>query len=1186
MALLVMASTAMTALAQQSHPCPETSNAVTYPNQPLTYPMTSNRYAVQYQLGGAGTWTNAQVYISYYGGSNSSPYVNASGYPADESMSFVSIPAGASTAVAIRVSKIWGSNFPAISQMSVRPNAKGIQIGSVSATTVQLGTTTAADFAGDQFVLWWNGGPQQSSSIQGLAIFLDPPYVRPTGSSVKVVATPADLTGDLSTFDTLDIEGTVAVGGTGDQAFIVPANIDNIFLAAGAWLQGKLRFTQSGSGNTRKIYGPGVLDVSRFNYAYRHCQDSTGHVDDGYQSISWIPVGANGQPDSFVIDGLIVSDSDFYATDQFSNSTVNNMKIIGWNSNNDGIQLGLSVGVSNVFVRTGDDSLKMWGSSITVTNATVWQNWNGGVVNLGWDDNPHGDDCLIDGLYVVKTDWSSSNTPSFTNTGLNSDNDAIIASLMTPSVNFGASIPSVYRNIYVEDPPRVLFSLKVSPIECAGTCPGLGQPSVLNLNLENVSTPPSTLDNPIGFQTVSDSPLPGSMNIALTNVMLTQSNGAVTPLTSANAGSLGKIKTNGSHIDITYPKTPTNMRLWVLPSPAIQGQDVILMASVVPLGATGTVSFFDGSSSLGTASLVGGFAVMTVKALTAGYHALSATYGGDTDYGPTLFPILNLTVNPAPLATTTMLSAGSASPVAGQSVTLTATVTPSAATGTVTLQDGQIAIGSAPLSGGSASFSVSTLAAGNHTLTAAYGGDAGDAPSISGPLMLTVSPAAPPSLTWVPGSTVKLYQVNGDCDWVDWDATINNKAPTCNRTTSQTETKADVLGDDVPVVFEHNGELIVTFGDTIGAAGLGKWTNVQNSFQWQAHDPIARSSTTNASDGLLLNFFLSGNHGLEVQPVQPDGTLIDMGADNVPNTGVSLNGQIYLGIKAGSVNVGPGDNDLSGAYSLLSTFDENAGTFAAGRIISSSPDGHFILPTFYQAPPGVLSPPPPSTDPVMLIFGLGQYRASNIYLSIVPSTQFATGMDQNGNPATQYFAGMSQGQPAWSASEADAVPIVTDLDPANPTIGNLSVFYSQPLGLWLMVYDGGRGSTTTSGMYFTYASQPWGPWSTPQLVFNDCRDKGLGNFVFYHYATKGENFCPSAMPAGVTSAPNSAGPSGPTIGDQTKNDPTTTTGGAYAPAFVERFTIVSGDTLKLFYMFSTWNPYAVVMMESDFQIDR
>jgi uncharacterized protein (TIGR03437 family) len=444
--------------------------------------------------------------------------------------------------------------------------------------------------------------------------------------------------------------------------------------------------------------------------------------------------------------------------------------------------------------------------------------------------------------------------------------------------------------------------------------------------------------------------------------------------------------------------------------------------------------------------------------------------------------------------------------------------------------------------------------------------------------------AQSPALTYIPNSSVKLYQVNGDCDWAAWDATITSKTPTCKPTVSQTATKADVLGDDVPVAFEHSGELIVTFGDTIGAAGYSAWTSVQNSFGWGAHDPIARSTTTNATDGLLLSFFLKGNHGLEVlPPPQPDGTPVDMGIDNVPHTGVSLNGTIYLGIKTGNVSLGDGNNDQSHDYSVLATFDETAGTFTSGRTISALPNGHFAGPAFYLAAAGVLGTPPPvSPEPVVLIFGVGAFRASNVYLSIIPSTEFSSGLDPNGNSATRYFSGTSNGQPTWTSSESSAVPIVTDLDPANPTIGNVSVSYSQPLGLWLMVYDGGRGSISTEGMYVTYAPRPWGPWSTPQLVFNACRDNGFGNFMFYYYATAAQNGCPSAMPAGVTSAPNSAGPAGPTIGST--NDPTTTRGTAYAPTFVERFTIVSGNTLKLFYMFSTWNPYAVVLMESDFSI--
>ncbi len=190
---------------------------------------------------------------------------------------------------------------------------------------------------------------------------------------------------------------------------------------------------------------------------------------------------------------------------------MNNVNSIGWNGLNGGFRIGQNTQVSNLFVRAGDDSLMMWGSFITVTNATVWQNYNGGVVNLGWSDNSPGDYSLIDGLYVVKTDWNSPTNPSWTATNLDGQNNAVIASLMVPGTAFGSMQPSLYRNIFVEDPPQTLFSLKILFPECNdpnsprdGNCNDvdLSQSSVLNLYIENLSTPPSVVQNSIGFQTL------------------------------------------------------------------------------------------------------------------------------------------------------------------------------------------------------------------------------------------------------------------------------------------------------------------------------------------------------------------------------------------------------------------------------------------------------------------------------------------------------------------------------------------------------------------------------------------------------------------------------------------------------------------------------------------------------------
>jgi hypothetical protein len=59
----------------------------------------------------------------------------------------------------------------------------------------------------------------------------------------------------------------------------------------------------------------------------------------------------------------------------------------------------------------------------------------------------------------------------------------------------------------------------------------------------------------------------------------------------------------------------------------------------------------------------------------------------------------------------------------GQTVTLTATISSSAATGTVAFKDGTQTIGAATLSNGVAVFSTSSLPAGNHSITAVYSGD-------------------------------------------------------------------------------------------------------------------------------------------------------------------------------------------------------------------------------------------------------------------------------------------------------------------------------------------------------------------------------------------------------------------------------------------------------------------------------
>jgi hypothetical protein len=86
----------------------------------------------------------------------------------------------------------------------------------------------------------------------------------------------------------------------------------------------------------------------------------------------------------------------------------------------------------------------------------------------------------------------------------------------------------------------------------------------------------------------------------------------------------------------------------------------------------------------------------------------------------------------------------------GGSVTFTANITPSAATGTVQFLDGGALLGTGTVSSGLASFSTASLTQGTHSITAVYSGDANDATGTSGALQQTVN--KPSTTTSLSGS--------------------------------------------------------------------------------------------------------------------------------------------------------------------------------------------------------------------------------------------------------------------------------------------------------------------------------------------------------------------------------------------------------------------------------------------------
>jgi hypothetical protein len=161
------------------------------------------------------------------------------------------------------------------------------------------------------------------------------------------------------------------------------------------------------------------------------------------------------------------------------------------------------------------------------------------------------------------------------------------------------------------------------------------------------------------------------------------------------------------------------------------GEGETLTATVTPTAApqltpTGTVTFLLGATVLGQVNLEGGTASLTTSELPIGSDAITVSYSGNSTFNAyTNAASLNVTVAPALTTTTVQASPDPAAP--GATVTLQATVASAwqgAATGSVTFYDGGTQLGTASLSNnGTATYTTSSLAAGNHSVTAVYSGD-------------------------------------------------------------------------------------------------------------------------------------------------------------------------------------------------------------------------------------------------------------------------------------------------------------------------------------------------------------------------------------------------------------------------------------------------------------------------------
>jgi hypothetical protein len=204
------------------------------------------------------------------------------------------------------------------------------------------------------------------------------------------------------------------------------------------------------------------------------------------------------------------------------------------------------------------------------------------------------------------------------------------------------------------------------------------------------------------------------------------------------------------------------------------GGSVTLTANLSPATATGTVTFYSGSTAIGTANVSVGVATLNTTFANSGKVVLKAIFAANASWETSTSNQISLFVT-GNTPDTVVLQVAPSSLFIGNSATLTASISPAEATGTVVFYDGAQAIGTSPVVAGTATCVNLFMVAGSQSLTAVYSGDTNYPANTSSPVAVNVGdPGSTPTTT-----TLTLSEYSGYLgDTVTLTAQVNPPAAT------------------------------------------------------------------------------------------------------------------------------------------------------------------------------------------------------------------------------------------------------------------------------------------------------------------------------------------------------------------------------------------------------------------------
>jgi hypothetical protein len=383
-------------------------------------------------------------------------------------------------------------------------------------------------------------------------------------------------------------------------------------------------------------------------------------------------------------------------------------------------------------------SSTVFGQSVTIT---------ANVSGQGQTGTPTGTVEFFSGSTLLGTETlNSAGAAAFTTTALPVGGDAITAQYQGDA-NFSASTSA-------QSIVTVSQATTTATVSASSSSAVFGQSVTLTANVAPVSpgagTPSGTVQFFNGTTSLGTATLNSNGTASLSTTALPLGADAIS---AQYEGDTNFVANTSPSSTVTVTQASSNASLSASPNPAVIGQSVTLSATIAAVSPgsgtpTGTVQFLNGATVLGTASLnASGVAVFNTSALPAGADSLTAVYEGDTNFSTSTSTATVEHVT-GTSASTTSVATSPASPVFGQSVTLTATVAAGSGasgtpTGSVEFFNGSTSLGTGTLdSTGVATLMTTSLPTGTLSITATYQGDATFAQSTSSAQSVTVAQAS------------------------------------------------------------------------------------------------------------------------------------------------------------------------------------------------------------------------------------------------------------------------------------------------------------------------------------------------------------------------------------------------------------------------------------------------------------